>query len=228
MREWRGRARTERPPARLRRADSSRASALPADPALKERKEFRVIGTAPARFDSPAKVDGSAVFGADVRVPGMLYARSRSVPCSAARPRGFDPATALKVPGVVRVERVGDGVAVLAKSTWAAFRGCETLRVTWDEGPLATLDSAAIRAKSRSCEAARSDHAQGGPRRRGARGPRARSRPSTRCPISRTAHGAMNCTARVRPGACEVWVPTQSGSACRRPPRRSQGSSWAL
>ena len=120
---------------------------MPAEPALKDGRQLRVIGTTPARFDSPAKVDGSARFGADVRVPGMLYASVAQCPVFGGKATGFDPAAALQVPGVVRVERVGDGVAVLAKSTWAAFRGREALRVTWDEGPLATLDSAAIRAK---------------------------------------------------------------------------------
>lgn len=190
----------------------------PADPALKERKEFRVIGTAPARFDSPAKVDGSAVFGADVRVPGMLYASVAQCPVFGGKATGFDPASALKVPGVVRVERVGDGVAVLAKSTWAAFRGCETLRVTWDEGPLATLDSAAIRAKF--AELAKQP---GQTTRKEGRGAAALAGAARTLEavyevpyLAHTPMEPMNCTARVRPGACEVWVPTQSGSGVQK------------
>jgi len=120
---------------------------VPAAPALRERPPFRVIGTSPARLDGPAKVAGTAVFGADVRVPGMLYAAVAQCPVFGGRVTSFDATAALAVPGVVRVERVGDDVAVLARGTWAAFRGRRALRVTWEEGVHAALDSAGIRAR---------------------------------------------------------------------------------
>ena len=198
---------------------------VPADPALKDSKQLRVIGTAPARLDSPAKVDGTAVFGADVRVPGMLYASVAQCPVFGGRAAGFDPAAALAVPGVVRVERVGDGVAVLAKSTWAAFQGREALRVTWDEGPLATLDSAGIRAKF--AELAREP---GQTTRREGRGAEALAGAARTLEavyevpyLAHTPMEPMNCTAHLRAGACEIWVPTQSGSGAREAAAKAAG-----
>jgi isoquinoline 1-oxidoreductase beta subunit len=198
---------------------------VPADPVLKDRKQHHVIGTTPARFDAPAKVDGSAVFGADVRVPGMLYASVAQCPVFGGKAASFDPAAALQVPGVVRVERVGDGVAVLARSTWAAFRGREALRVTWNEGPLATLDSAGIRAKF--AELAKQPGQQTRKQGRGAAALAGAARTIEavyEVPyLAHTPMEPMNCTAHARPGACEVWVPTQSGSGAREAAAKAAG-----
>jgi isoquinoline 1-oxidoreductase beta subunit len=198
---------------------------LPADPALKIRKQHHVIGTTPARFDAPAKVDGSAVFGADVRVPGMLYASVAQCPVFGGKATDFDPTAALQVPGVVRVERVGNGVAVLAKSTWAAFRGREALRATWDEGPLATLDSANIRAKF--AELAKQPGQQTRKEGRGTAALVGAARTIEavyEVPyLAHTPMEPMNCTAHARPGACEVWVPTQSGSGAHQAAAKAAG-----
>jgi isoquinoline 1-oxidoreductase subunit beta len=187
---------------------------VPAAVVLRERPPFRVIGTTPARLDGPAKVTGAAVFGADVRVPGMLYAVVAQCPVFGGKAAGFDAAAALAVPGVVRVERVGGDVAVLARGTWAAFRGRRALRVTWDEGALATLDSAGIRA--RFVELAQQP---GQLVRREGRGAAALDGAARTLEavyevpyLAHTAMEPMNCTAHVRADACEVWVPTQSGS----------------
>jgi isoquinoline 1-oxidoreductase beta subunit len=198
---------------------------VPADPALKDGRRHHVIGTTPARFDAPAKVDGSARFGADVRLPGMLYASVAQCPVFGGKAAGFDPAAALQVPGVVRVERVGDGVAVLARNTWAAFRGREALRVTWDEGPLATLDSAAIRAKF--AELAKQSGQQTRKEGRGAAALAGAARTLEavyEVPyLAHTPMEPMNCTAHARPGACAVWVPTQSGSGAHQAAAKAAG-----
>jgi len=198
---------------------------VPADPALKDRGQHHVIGTTPERLDSPAKVDGSAVFGTDVRVPGMLYASVAQCPVFGGKAVSFDPAAALQVPGVVRVERVGDGVAVLAQSTWAAFRGRDALRVTWDEGPLAALDSAAIRAKF-----AELAQQPGQTTRKEGRGAAALTGAARTIEavyevpyLAHTPMEPVNCTAHVRPGACEVWVPTQSGSGAQQAAAKAAG-----
>jgi len=198
---------------------------VPADPALKPDREFDLIGTAPARLDTPAKVDGSAVFGADVRLPGMLVAAVAQCPVFGGKAAGFDPAAALQVPGVARVERVGDGVAVLASGTWAAFRGREALRVTWDDGPLAALDSAAIRARFAELAAR-----PGRIVRREGEGAAALAGAARTIEaiyevpfLAHTPMEPMNCTAHVRPGACEVWVPTQSGSGVREAAAQAAG-----
>jgi isoquinoline 1-oxidoreductase beta subunit len=204
------------------------AALLPVPKAPETKVDARrvlAVGSSPPRLDAPAKVDGSAVFGADVRVPGMLYASIVQCPVFGGKAAAFDPAAALKLPGVVRVERLRDGVAVLARSTWAAFRGREALRVTWDEGPLAALDSAAIRA--RFAELA---NQPGQTVRHEGRGAAALAEAARTIEavyevpyLAHTPMEPMNCTAHVRPGACEVWVPTQSGSGAQKAAAEAAG-----
>src|SRR5438067_9296896 len=92
---------------------AARAATLPvpADPPLKPTSEFRILGKRMPRLDTPDKVIGAAVFGLDVRVPGMLYAAVARCPVFGGRVKAFDPAPALAVPGVQRVVQVSSGVA---------------------------------------------------------------------------------------------------------------------
>jgi isoquinoline 1-oxidoreductase subunit beta len=125
--------------------------------ALKDEKTFRIVGTNVARVDMPAKVDGSARYGIDVRVPGMLYAMIARCPTYGGKAVGFDAAKAKAVPGVkhvVQIEPTGaagafapGGVAVVAESTWAAFEGRKALVVEWDHGPNKGESSATLRAQ---------------------------------------------------------------------------------
>ena len=199
---------------------------VPAPPEIREDGQGPGFNTgSPPRLDAPAKVDGSARFGADVRVPGMLYASVAPCPVFGGRAASYESAAARKVPGVVRVERLGDGVAVIARSTWAAFRGRDALRVTWDEGPLATLDSAAIRSKFAELakQSGRTVRHEG----RGAAALADAGRTIEavyEVPyLAHTPMEPMNCTAHVRPGACEVWVPTQSGSGAQQAAAQAAG-----
>jgi len=198
---------------------------VPEKPVLEERKDWRLIGTSPARLDGPAKVDGRARFGTDVRVPGMLYASVLQCPVFGGKVQGFDPAAALQVPGVVRVERVGNDVAVLAKSTWAALRGREALRVTWDEGALAALDSAGIRAKFVELAGQPGQQARKEGRGTEALASAARTIEAV-YEVPFLAHATMepmNCTAHVQPGSCAVWVSTQNGSSAQRAAAEAAG-----
>jgi isoquinoline 1-oxidoreductase beta subunit len=111
---------------------------------LKQPKDFRFIGKPMSRTDLPSKVDGSATFGIDVRVPGMLFAVIARCPFFGGRLRSFDPSAAKAVPGVRAVFAVpplpryfntAGGVAVVADSTWAAMQGCRALAPRWDKGP---------------------------------------------------------------------------------------------
>ncbi|MBI5710806.1 MAG: xanthine dehydrogenase family protein molybdopterin-binding subunit [Candidatus Eisenbacteria bacterium] len=187
---------------------------VPEDPPLKDPKTFRLLGTRVARLDVPAKLDGSAVFGLDVRLPGMLFASVARCPVPGGKAADFDPAPALAVPGVRRVDRCGSGVAVLAENTWAAFKGREALKVSWDEGALATLDSGAIRRafeeKAKQVGLPARKEGQGAAALAGC----ARTIEAV-YEVPYLAHAALepvNCTARVTADACEVWAPTQSAS----------------
>lgn len=113
--------------------------------ALKRRREWRVAGRARPRLDTRAKVDGTATFGLDLRLPGLLHAVVERAPRFEGRIASVDADAALRVPGVIRVVRVGrdvfghrhEGVAVVAGSTWAAMQGRRLLRVAWDDSAFA-------------------------------------------------------------------------------------------
>ena len=100
---------------------------------LKDPKNFKLIGTVPPRVDVAAKCDGTAQFTIDVVMPGMLVAVLKRPPLFGGTVKSFDDAAALKVPGVVEVVQVPRGVAVIAKSFWAAKLGRDALTVEWDD-----------------------------------------------------------------------------------------------
>jgi isoquinoline 1-oxidoreductase beta subunit len=106
---------------------------VPDQVTLKDPKDFKLIGHRPPRVDVPSKVDGSAQFTLDVALPGMLVALLARPPLFGATVRSFDPAAAGAVPGVVKVVQVPHGVAVIAKSFWAAKLGRDALAVAWDD-----------------------------------------------------------------------------------------------
>ncbi len=196
-----------------------KAAALPVpdDPPLTAPADWRLIGTRPPRLDVPAKVDGSAVFGVDVRVPGMLFAAVARCPVFGGSVASFDPAPALAIPGVTRVERIASGIAVVAENTWAAWKGRDALQIRWEEGANANLDSAAIR--SRMQELAAEAGAIGEERGQGAKAlAGAARRIEAVYEVPYLAHATMepmNATAHVTADRCEIWVPTQSATGAQ-------------
>jgi isoquinoline 1-oxidoreductase subunit beta len=124
--------------------------APPQDVSLKDPKEFRYLGkTTVRRLDAPAKVNGSAQFGLDVRLPGMLYAMVARSPVFGATVASFDDEAARSVPGVVVVKQVPSGVAVIATDTFAARRGRDALQVQWNEGRGAVFSTESLREEYR-------------------------------------------------------------------------------
>ena len=192
---------------------------------LKAPKDYRYIGKAVPRTDVPSKVDGSAAFGIDVRVPGMLYAVIARCPHFGGKMVSFDATAAKAVPGVREVFPVSPlprplntagGVAVVADSTWAAVQGRNALRVSWDKGPDGDESTASLRKQIDGLATG----------------------PATFVPIDRgdtrkaldnaarkvegfyelgfQAHATMepmNTTVHVRPDGIEVWTPTQWADA---------------
>lgn len=112
--------------------------------ALKKAEDFKIIGKATTRVDNPDVVTGRAIYGLDVKVPGMVYAVIARTPAFGASVKGFDDSAARRVPGVIEVLQVPSGVAVVAQNTWAAISGRKVLKVDWDLGPNADNDSAKI------------------------------------------------------------------------------------
>ena len=198
------------------------ASTPPGDVRLKERTAWRLIGTAVPRIDLPAKVDGSARFGIDVRLPGMVWAVVRHAPALGGSPGRVDVDAALKLPGVERVVRLASyagstpALAVIGRSSWHARRGAQALEVEWRTLPAAALDSVRIAATlEREAAAAARDgggftfHSRGDADAALASAAR-RVDAVYRAPyLAHLALEPMNCTAQVKDGKVEVWVSTQ-------------------
>ena len=120
-------------------------------PVLKTSDKFTLMGRehATPRVDSQSKCDGTAIYTGDVKLPGLLTAVIAFPPSFAAKMVSFDATAAKKVKGVTDVVAVPEGVAVVARSTWAAMAGRKALKVTWDETGGAQLDSDALLAQYR-------------------------------------------------------------------------------
>lgn len=127
---------------------------VPEHPPLKDPRDFRIVGKRTRRLDTPAKVNGTATFGIDVKVPGMVYAALEQPPVIGGKVRSYDATAAKAMPGVLSVVQIPDGVAVVADSWWRANKARKALKIEWDEGPGASLNNASmlegIRAASRT------------------------------------------------------------------------------
>ena len=118
----------------------------PTNPTLKTPEQFTLMGRehATPRLDSPSKCNGTALYTGDVKLPGMLTAMIAFPPSFGAKMVSFDASAANKIKGVTDVVAVPEGVAVVARNTWAAQQGRRALKVTWDESTGASLDSEAL------------------------------------------------------------------------------------
>src|SRR5580698_9068196 len=113
----------------------------PNDVALKDPKDFVLIGKPLKRLDTPDKVNGKAVYGIDAMLPNMKFATVKTCPVFGGKVAKVDDSAARKVPGVRKVVVLDDLVAVVGDHTWAAMKGLEALAVDWDEGPNADVSS---------------------------------------------------------------------------------------
>ena len=125
-------------------AEAAAKLPVPTKVALKSPAEFTQIGKQQHRLDSPAKARGQAIFGLDVAQPGMLYASLEQCPVIGGKAVSVDDRAAKAMKGVVAVVNIGEGVAVIADHYWQARTALGDVRVTWDEGPGAGVDSAGI------------------------------------------------------------------------------------
>jgi isoquinoline 1-oxidoreductase beta subunit len=120
---------------------------VPASPALKARKDYRIIGRSVPRFDIPAKVTGAMKYGIDVELPGMLYATVKAAPVRGGKLDAVDPAPAMAVKGVERVIRLENAVAVVARGYWQATRGLAALQPVFSSGGNEAVSTAALAAQ---------------------------------------------------------------------------------
>ena len=173
----------------------------PSSPKLKSKDRYRFVGKPMPRLDIPAKVNGSAVYGTDVRLPGMLYAAVSQSPVFGGEVKAFDKTATMAVKGVEAVVPITHGMSVVADSTWHAQKGLEALKVEFEGGRTVGLDSAGIDRRFRtSLEEMGKTELQG------------EKALDLEYEIQFLSHAAlepMNCTASVSDNSCEVWAPFQ-------------------
>lgn len=193
---------------------------------LKDPEDWHLIGRPVKRLDTPAKVAGEPVFGADVQLPGMLHAAIRACPVYGGRVKSFDQSAVMKRPGVKAVLSLDNAVTVVADSWWQAHKALQQLPVEWDEGESAGVGDAEIHARLEDGLGAKLAPA-------GAQ----RGHPDTAIASAATlleatyeapylAHATMepmNCTARVDGELVEVWVPTQNATASLQAAAKAAG-----
>src|ERR1041385_1851072 len=198
---------------------AARAATLPVpqNVQLKDSKTFTLIGTPAKRLDIPSKVNGTAQFGIDVRLPGMKIATVAASPVLGGKVAGLDERKALAIKGVHQVVRLDDVVAVVADHMWAAKQGLAVLALRWDDGPNAKVSTADVVKELE--EASRKPGLVA--RKEGdalsALGRAARKIEAVyQAPF--LAHACMeplSCTVHVRPDSCEVWAGSQVQSRAR-------------
>jgi isoquinoline 1-oxidoreductase beta subunit len=185
--------------------------AVPAKVQLKDSARFTLIGTHAHRLDSREKVEGAAMFGMDVQLPGMLYAAIVQSPVPGGKLVSVNDGLARTIPGVRQVVRIDNAVAVIGIHTWAAKQGAAALVLEWHDGNGATRSTelvvrelkAAARGKA---GVARNDGDVG----KAMAGARKTVAAAYEQPF--LAHATMepvNCTVSVRADACDIWVGTQ-------------------
>jgi isoquinoline 1-oxidoreductase subunit beta len=125
-------------------ADDASRIPVPEKPAMKDPSQYRIVGKRTTRLDTPAKVNGTAQFSIDTKLPGMLYASLEQSPVQGGKVKSFDASKAKAAKGVVDVVQIPDGIAVVADTYWHAVKGRELLSVQWDEGANANLTTQAM------------------------------------------------------------------------------------
>jgi isoquinoline 1-oxidoreductase beta subunit len=203
------------------------ASKLPApsSPVLKEPSQHKIVGKPLKRLDTPSKIDGSASFGIDVRVPGMLYANVARCPVFKGKVKSFDAAKANAVPGVKQVVEISTGVAVVADNTWSAMQGRRVLDIQWDEGEVAAFSTPGI---TQSFVAKMTEPGQVTRKVGDAEAALASAAKKIEADyqVPYLAHAPMeplNATADVRADKCTVWASTQGQSAAAAAAARVTG-----
>lgn len=187
-------------------------------PTLKTKAEHTIVGTKRQRFDIPAKVDGTAKYGIDAEVEGMLYAAIAHVPVHGGTVTSVDENAVLGMPGVKKVCNLGYAVAVVADKYWRAKKALAELPFEFDGGEATNLDTSAISAKFMNdlktmepefdIEKGSADFTDVD----------TASVVEAQYEVPYLAHACMepmNCTAWVRNGECDVWTGTQTGLSAR-------------
>src|SRR6266852_2105047 len=182
----------------------------PKDVALKDPKDFALIGKPLKRFDTPDKVNGKAVYGIDAMLPGMKFATLAACPVFGGKVGKVDDGAAKKIPGVQKIVVLDDLVAVVGDHMWAAKKGLDALRIDWNEGPNARISSNDIWQDLR--KASEKDGAVAKSVGDIAKGLATGEKFEAAYELPFLAHASMepvNATVHLKPDSCEIWTGTQ-------------------
>jgi isoquinoline 1-oxidoreductase beta subunit len=183
----------------------------PASIKLKDAKDWRLIGKPTKRLDTPEKITGRAKFGMDVQFDGLMTAMVARPPVFGGSLKSFEGTEALAIPGVHKVVQVPTGVAVIADHYWAAKLGRDALKIDWEPGPNAGLDSRVLLEQFRKLatkpglNAGKAGDTQ-------AALAKAQKTIDVEYSVPYLAHAPMeplNCTVRITQDKCEIWTGTQ-------------------
>ncbi|VVP09440.1 Isoquinoline 1-oxidoreductase subunit beta [Pseudomonas fluorescens] len=183
----------------------------PASIKLKDAKDWRLIGKPTRRLDTPEKITGRAKFGMDVQFDGLMTAMVARSPTFGGSVKSFEGAEALAIPGVHKVVQVPTGIAVIADHFWAAKLGRDALKIEWNPGPNAGLDSQALLESFRKLATTPGINAgQAGDTQ--AALAKATRKIDVEYSVPYLAHAPMeplNCTVSITQDKCEIWTGTQ-------------------
>jgi len=183
----------------------------PTDIKLKDPKQFTLVGKSKHRVDTKEKTNGTAQFGLDVKLPNMVYAVVARPPVFGGTVISVDAAEAKKIPGVLAIEQIPEGVAVVAKSFWSAKQAREKLNVSWEDGPNANLSTEQMLAYFSKQSANPGIVAKKeGDATSALKG--AAKTISAEYDVPYLAHAMMeplNCVVDLRSDSCELWTGTQ-------------------
>lgn len=208
------------------------AGVAPSAFTLKEPKDWKLIGKPVPRSDVPAKTNGSAQFGLDVRRPGMLFAAVRLSPMLGGTPDKIDAKAALALPGVrtlVALEPLGGnsaGFAVVATTTWHARQGAQAVQVSWQQRAQGALDSRRIQTEllaTLKSDAGFTFYEKGSIEQAEASAARTVEAIYHAPYLAHATMEPMNCTAQVKDGQVEVWAPTQVPQMARAAAAQAAG-----
>ncbi len=190
----------------------------PGEVTVKDRKDWKLIGQPAPRTDIPAKVNGTAQFGIDVRPPGLVFAAIRLCPMLGGSPGAIDSKAAMAMPGVERLVKLGAyggstaGFAIVGKTTWHARQAVQAIEVTWQQRPMGSLDTRVIESKLQQALKAEDGftfYDKGDTDKAEASAARVIEASYQAPYLAHATMEPMNCTAQVKDGKVEIWAPTQ-------------------
>ena len=191
-------------------ADDAAKQSAPADPPLKDPKDFRLIGKPLKRLDTPDKVNGKALYGIDMMPPGVKIATLAACPVFGGKVGHVDDSAAKTIAGVRQVVVLDDLVAVVADHFWAAKQGLEALEIVWNEGANANVDSAQVWKQIRKSGEKSGLVARSAGDEQKALGEGEKHEARYELPfLAHAPMEPMNCVVHVTPESCEIWVGSQ-------------------